>query len=81
MTSPTARKDGITRMRLFRYLLASGPAALVRWSTTGLAQRRAAMQDTSCPVIDTAGTDMPKTATVRLELVDLDNHTALAARA
>jgi hypothetical protein len=46
-------------------------------STTGLAQRRAAMQDTSCPGIDMAGTDMPKSATVRLELVDLDNHTAL----
>jgi hypothetical protein len=80
MTSPTARKDDMTTMRSFRSLLASGTAALVMRPTTGLTQRRAAMQDTSCPGIDTAGTDMLKSATVRLELVDLDNHTTLAAR-
>lgn len=66
-------------MRPLRYLLAGGTAALLLLPTAALAQTpRAALQDMTCNGIDAAGTDMPKSATLRLELVDEDNNTTLA---
>jgi hypothetical protein len=66
-------------MRPLRLLLAGGTAALLLLPTTALAQTpQAALHDMTCTGIDAAGTDMPKSATLRLELVDEDNHTTLA---
>ena len=66
-------------MRPLRFLLAGGTAALLLLPATALAQTpRAALQDMICTGIDAAGTDMPKSATLRLELVDEDNNTTLA---
>jgi hypothetical protein len=66
-------------MRPLRFLLAGGTAALLLLPTAALAQTpRAALQDMTCNGIDAAGTDMPKSATLRLELVDEDNNTTLA---
>jgi hypothetical protein len=66
-------------MRPLRFLLAGGTAALLLLPTAALAQTpRAALQDMTCKGIDAAGTDMPKSATLRLELVDEDNNTTLA---
>ncbi len=66
-------------MRPLRFLLAGGTAALLLLPTAALAQTpRAALQDMTCTGIDAAGTDMPKSATLRLELVDQDNDTTLA---
>jgi hypothetical protein len=66
-------------MRPLRFLLAGGTAALLLLPTTALAQTpRAALRDMTCTGIDAAGTDMPKSATLRLELVDEDDHTTLA---
>jgi hypothetical protein len=78
MTSPAARKDA-TSMRPLRLLLAGGTAALLLLPTAALAQTpRAALQDMTCTGINAAGTDMPKRATVHLQLLDQDNHTTLA---
>lgn len=66
-------------MRPLRFLLAGGTAALLLLPTAALAQTpRAALRDMTCTGIDAAGTDMPKSATLRLELVDEDDHTTLA---
>lgn len=79
--SPTARKDGTTTMRPLRFLLAGGTAALLLLPTAALAQTpRAALRDMTCTGIVAAGTDMPKRATLRLELVDEDNRTTLASQ-
>jgi hypothetical protein len=66
-------------MRPLRLLLAGGTAALLLLPTAALAQApRAALNDMTCTGIDAAGTDMPKSATLRLELVDEDDNTTLA---
>jgi hypothetical protein len=66
-------------MRPLRLLLAGGTTALLLLPTAALAQTpRAALHDMTCSGIDAAGTDMPKSATLRLELVDEDDNTALA---
>jgi hypothetical protein len=67
-------------MRPFRFLLAGGVAAMLLLPTAALAQTtpRAALRDMTCTGIDAAGTDMPKSATLRLELVDEDNNATLA---
>jgi hypothetical protein len=66
-------------MRPLRFLLAGGTAALLLLPTAALAQTpRAALREMTCTGIDAAGTDMPKSASLRLELVDEDNHTTLA---
>jgi hypothetical protein len=67
-------------MRPLRFLLAGGTAALLLLlPAAALAQTpRAALQDMTCSGVEAAGTDMPKNATLRLELVDEDNDTTLA---
>jgi hypothetical protein len=66
-------------MRPLRFLLAGGTAALLLLPTAALAQTpRAALREMTCTGIDAAGTDMPESASLRLELVDEDNHTTLA---
>jgi len=66
-------------MRPLRLLLAGGAAALLLLPTAAMAQTpHAALDDMTCTGIDAAGTDMPKSATLRLELVDEDNNTTLA---
>lgn len=71
------RKDGRTTMRPLRFLLAGGAAALLL-PTVALAQApRVTLRDMTCTGV-AAGTDMPRNAGLRLELVDEDNHTTLA---
>jgi len=66
-------------MRPLRFLLAGGVMALLLLPSAALAQTpRAALRDMTCTGIDAAGTDMPKSATLRLTLVDQDNNTTLA---
>ena len=66
-------------MRPLRLLLAGGTAALLLLPSAALAQTpHAALQDMTCTGINAAGTDMPPSATLRLELVDQDNNTTLA---
>jgi hypothetical protein len=66
-------------MRPFRFLLAGGTAALLLLPTAALAQTpRATLRDMTCTGVAAAGTDMPRNASLRLELVDQDNHTTLA---
>jgi hypothetical protein len=66
-------------MRPFRFLLAGVTGALLLLPTAALAQTpRAALRDMTCTGINAAGTDMPRNARLRLELVDEDNHTTLA---
>src|SRR5262245_493553 len=75
VTGVLGRKEGRTTMRPLRLLLAGG-AALLLLPTVATAQTpRAALDDMTCTGIDAAGTDMPKSATLRLELVDEDNTT------
>ena len=72
------RKD-TTIMRPFRFLLAGVTGALLLLPTAALAQTpHAALRDMTCTGINAAGTDMPRNARLRLELVDEDNHTTLA---
>jgi hypothetical protein len=75
-----ARKEGTTTMRPLRFLLAGGAMALLLMPATALAQTspHAALRDMTCTGIDAVGTDMPKSATLRLTLVDQGNNTTLA---
>jgi hypothetical protein len=66
-------------MRPLRFLLAGGTAALLLLPTDALAQApRAALRDMTCNGVSASGTGMPKRATLRLQLVDEDDHTTLA---
>jgi hypothetical protein len=66
-------------MRPLRFLLAGSVTALLLLPTAALAQApRAELRDMSCTGIQAAGTDMPKRATLRLTLVDTDDHATLA---
>ena len=65
-------------MRPLRFLLAGCVTALVL-PTTALAQApRAELRDMSCTGIQAAGTGMPERTTLRLTLVDTDDHATLA---
>jgi hypothetical protein len=75
-----ARKEGTTTMRPLRFLLAGCAMALLLMPATALAQTtpHAALRDMTCTGIDAVGTDMPKSATLQLTLVDEDKDTPLA---
>jgi hypothetical protein len=68
-------------MRPLRFLLAGSvtPLLLLLLPTTALAQTpRAELRDMSCTGIQAAGTDLPERTTLRLTLVDTDDHATLA---
>jgi hypothetical protein len=69
-------------MRPLRFLLAAGAMALLLMPATALAQTpHAALHDMTCTGIDAVGTDMPKSATLQLTLVDQDDNSTLAHQA
>ena len=67
-------------MRPLRFLLAGGAMALLLMPSAALAQAapHAALHDMTCTGIDAVGTDMPKSATLQLTLVDQGSGTTLA---
>jgi hypothetical protein len=75
-----ARKEGTTTMRPLRFLLAGGAMALLLMPAAAVAQTtpHAALRDMTCTGINAVGTDMPKSATLRLTLVDQDSGGTLA---
>ena len=79
---PWARKEDTTTMRPLRFLLAAGAMALLLMPAAALAQTpHAALNDMTCTGIAAVGADMPKSATLRLTLIDQDNNTTLAHQA
>jgi hypothetical protein len=75
-----ARKEGTTTMRPLRFLLAGCAMTLLLMPATALAQAtpHAALRDMTCTGIDAVGTDMPKSATLQLTLIDEDKDNPLA---
>jgi hypothetical protein len=66
-------------MRPLRFLLAGSVTSLLLLPTAALAQTPSAeLRDMSCTGIQAAGTDMPERTTLRLTLVDTDDHATLA---